>query len=161
MKYKVGDKFAIIDGIKMLTDNEENTYKILIKEDIQSEPPMTVEEAWDIAKRICTSDYDGCENALSNYDLDEIFGIVDCGKIMNRYTPQQAKSKIEAWEEKIEIGDFVEFEDKIFCVTRILGDYYCGIDKNGSVYSTKKKCLKKTGRHINIEELMKQLGDTE
>lgn len=152
MNYKVGDKFAIIDGIKMFTNNEENHYKIWIKEeDIQSEPPMTAEEAWEIAKKILLYPEYGGYNSL---ELEEIFGRTEH---LWEMTPQQAKSKIEAWEEKIEIGDFVEFEDKIFCVTRILGDYYCGIDKNGSVYSTKKKCLKKTGRRIDIESLLQLL----
>ena len=70
---------------------------------------MSADEAWEIAKRICTSDYDGCENALLNSDLYEIFGTCDCVKIMNIYTPNYAKLKIETWEAEngIKVGDEV------------------------------------------------------
>ena len=116
-------------------------------------------------ERICTSDYDGCENALLNSDLDEIFGTVDCGKIMNRYTPNEAKEKIEAWEveKEIKVGDVVDVCGDKGVVTSFGTDgnsihvlYFDGIVNS----YRKDKDIKKAGRNIDIEGLLKQIGGT-
>lgn len=178
MKYKIGDEVFVRCKIINVDHDASMPYEVCRAgcvsgfakplyilagdEDIED---MTAEEAWETARRICTSDYDGCENALSHCDLDEIFGIVDCGKIMNRYTPQQAKAKIEAWkaEKEIKVGDVVDVCGDKGVVTSFGTDgnnihvlYFDGIVNS----YRKDKDIKKTGRHIDIEGLLKQIGGT-
>lgn len=162
MKYKVGDQVLIkaklvSSGYNIhFAKTEKGKFSLAFRdEDVVPAPDMTAEEAWEIAKKLF-SDY-------SNIVLDEIFGKGWSFPKLMELTPRQAKSKIEAWESRkeIKVGDFVEFEDKIFCVTRLAGEYCCGMDANGSVYSTKKKETKKTGRRIDIEGLLKQIGGDE
>ena len=177
MKYKVGDevlvKAKIISGTRMYfgVDIDGNRFDIC-EENIVPVPSMTAEEAWEIAKRICTSDYDGCENALLNSDLDEIFGTVDCGKIMNRYTPHQARDKIEAWESVngIKVGDEVvlksdpDNDEYRFFVTYInsktkkMGGF--SFHRESVFCERNAERYQKTGRHIDIEGLLKQIGGT-
>lgn len=183
MKYKIGDEVFVRCKIINVDHDASMPYEVCRAgcvsgfakplyilagdEDIED---MTAEEAWETARRICTSDYDGCENALSHCDLDEIFGIVDCGKIMNRYTPQQAKAKIEAWEaeKEIKVGDviFVTYDQSINgVVTSIYGKdekkLYVLRDDGVSGVLAYTKSIKKTGRHIDIEGLLRNIGGTD
>ena len=160
MDYKVGDevlvKAKIIAGVRRYfgVEIEGNRFDVC-ETNIITAPDMTAEEAWEIAKKLF-ADY-------SNIELDEIFGKGWSFPKLMELTPQEAKAKIEAWEaeKEIKVGDFVEFEDEIFCVTSLVGEYCCGIDVNGYVYSANKKDTKKTGRSIDIERLLKQVGGNE
>ena len=117
---------------------------------------MTAEEAWKILSKILLYPANG---GYSAKELEEIFGTTEH---LWELQPQEAKAKIEAWEAKqIKVGDFVEFENGIFCVTSLVGEYCCGMDANGSVYSVREKDTKKTGRHIDIDGLLKQIGEDE
>ena len=77
------------------------------------------------------------------------------------------KSKIEAWEaeKEIKVGDVVietseVGNEYIGVVTQITSaqNSVCMTYSDGSVGVTLAKRLKKTGRHIDIEELLKQIG---
>ena len=63
MNYKVGDEVLVKARITSVFTTaytaDCSCYNFYLKnEDILQEPQMTAEEAWEIAKRICTSDYD-------------------------------------------------------------------------------------------------------
>lgn len=165
MKYKVGDEVLVKAKITKCngdgTYKSETNYSILTigNKDIQKPPDMTAEEAWDIAKKLF-ADY-------SNAELDEIFGKGWSFPQLMEMTPHEAKSKIKAWEAEkgIKVGDEVEFDDtendihRAMYVTSKYNDTdYCGICRNGDTYCVHKKELKKTGRHIDIDGLLKQIG---
>ena len=171
MKYKVGDevlvKARIINGTRRYfgVEIEDNRFDVC-EDDIVPVPKMTAEEAWEIAKRICTSDYDGCDNVFSRNDLNEIFGNPDYSKIMNSFTSQEAKAKIEAWEseKEIKVGDEVDICGDKGIVTSFGtdGDMIHVIYLDGIVNSYRKdKDIKKTGRHIDIAGMLKQIGGTD
>lgn len=186
MKYKIGDEVLVRCKIINVDHEASMPYEVCRTECVSgfSKPlyilagdedivDMSADEAWEIAKRICTSDYDGCENALLNSDLDEIFGTVDCGKIMNRYTPQQARDKIEAWESVngIKVGDEVvlksdpDNDEYRFFVTYInsktkkMGGF--SFHRESVFCERNAERYQKTGRHIDIEGLLRNIGGTD
>ena len=167
MKYKVGDEVLVKARITSVFSTAYtadcscgNFY--LKNEDIMQETKMNAEEAWEIAKRICTSDYDGCDNVFSRNDLNEIFGNPDYSKIMNSFTTQEAKAKIEAWEaeKEIKVGDVVTVSAYEGIVTRDVDEqgYYALLLRDGDVGYYQRSSFKKTGRHIDIEGLLRNIG---
>ena len=122
---------------------------------------MTAEEAWDLARKI---------EAMRSDVLLEIFDMDSCYCILQDFTPQEAKDKIEAWEaeEEIDAGDVViETSDAgneyIGCVARITSaqDYVHIIYPDGSTNITLTKKLKKTGRNIDIKGFLNQIGGSD
>ena len=179
MKYKVGDEVFVrckiinvypgstvpyeVVRTKCNPGFEKPLYILAGDEDIDD---MTADEAWEIAKRICTTDYDGCDNVFSRNDLNEIFGNPDYSKIMNSFTSHESKAKIEAWEaeKEIKVGDVVDIcRDKgIVTSFGTDGNMIHVIYLDGIVNSYRKdKDIKKTGRHIDIEGLLRNIGGTD
>lgn len=177
MGYKVGDE--VIAKVRISEVYEKNNYpyeavnvshrnkarSIALREsDIIQKPDMTAEEAWEIAKKILLYPSHGGFNAT---ELDEIFGRTEH---LWELTPHEAKAKIEAWEaeKEIKVGDEVEFDDtandlhrSMYVTSKYNNTDYCGICRNGDTYCVHKSELKKTGRHIDIEGLLKQIGGDE
>ena len=172
MKYKVGDEVLVkvkinyIDRrsssmpyyeVKERNNKKNSPATIWIrKEDIQPEPLMTAEEAWDISKKLF-SDY-------SNSELDEIFGKGWSYQKLMEMTPHQAKAKIESWEaEKINVGDVVIIFDEYGIVTRVDAEtgFFNVLKESGCTGSYKKIEIKKSGLHIDIDGLMKQIGEAD
>lgn len=169
-KYKIGDE--VIVKVRISEVYEKNNYpyeavnvshrnkarSIALREsDIIQKPDMTAEEAWEIAKKLF-ADY-------SNAELDEIFGKGWSFPQLMEVTPHEAKSKIKAWEAEkgIKVGDEVEFDGEIGVVTKTDGTegFYSLLFKNGETGAYHAKRLKKTGRHIDIDGLLKQIGGDE
>lgn len=180
MKYKVGDE--VIAKVRISEVYEKNNYpyeavnvshrnkarSIALREsDIIQKPDMTAEEAWEIAKKILLYPNQGGYNSG---ELEEIFGRTEH---LWELTPQQAKTKIEAWEAEkgIEVGDEVALkdnpykDDSKFFVTkldkkenRISG--VSGFD-GGVFWGRNIMKYQKTGRHIDIDGLLKQIGGDE
>lgn len=184
-KYKVGDKVLVKATISEVNDGtfpnmpysatvvSKNEWKgvvvekgktIEIGEDAIAD--MTAEEAWEIAKKIMLYPQHGGFNAA---ELEEIFGRTEH---LWEMTPQEAKAKIEAWEEanKIKVGDEVALisspdnNDFKFFVTYINDDGhisgFSGFD--GDVFCDRDiKQYKKTGRHIDIDGMLRKIGGDE
>lgn len=165
MEYKVGDEIlikAVITGSredesKLLVRTTRNSF-LVEKKDVIPAPDMTAEEAWEIAKNLF-ADY-------SNIELDEIFGKGWSFPKLMELTPQEAKAKIEAWEaeKEIKVGDVVNVCGDIGVVTSFGtdGDRIHVLYLDGIVNSYRKdKDIKKTGRHIDINGILKQIGGDE
>ena len=165
MNYKVGDevlvKAKIIAGVRRYfgVEIEGNRFDVC-ETNIITAPDMTAEEAWEIAKKILLYPAHGGFNAT---ELEEIFGRTEH---LWKLTPQEAKAKIEAWEasKEIKVGDVVNVCGDIGVVTSFGtdGDSIHVIYSDGIVNSYRKdKDIKKTGRHIDIDGILKQIGGNE
>lgn len=114
-------------------------------------------DAWELAKKI----YDmKCE------DVKDIFE-EGFWEIINHYTAEEALAKIEAYEKEkeIKVGDVVvktsgAGSKYIGVVTQITDAQYsvCLVFSDGSTETTIASNLTKTGKHIDIESLLKQIG---
>lgn len=175
MKYKVGDevliKAKIITGARKYfgVEVEDNRFDVC-EDNIVPVTDMSAEEAWEIATRIFL---DRTEAGFRATELAEIFGDDSAYRIMYENTPQQAKDKIEAWENEKEIkrGDEVVLKDdpnndeyKFFvtCINKETGKIggWSGFD--GGVFSERDiKYHQKTGRHIDIDAILRQIGGNE
>ena len=183
-KYKVGDKFVIeIEGIyenvlsnTFEVDISKQLYRIkgfeslvfdkngLDKlENAKNSLPIPYSEAykkgmndaWDIARELCKTDYNDCTN---------IFGDESVEYVINNLTPLEIKEKIESFKKEIKVGDVVTVGggDITFICTKdnSNGDYTkCHlVAGDGSVYEDcdKFEC-QKTGKSIDIGEILKEI----
>lgn len=162
MKYKVGDEVLLKAKITSVlgtayTANCSCGNFYLKNEDILHDPQMTAEEAWEIAKNLF-ADY-------SNIELDEIFGKGWSFPKLMELTPQEAKAKIEAWEaeKEIKVGDVVTVSVYEGIVTKDVDEYgyYALLFLDGDIGYYQISSLKKTGRHIDIDGVLKQIGGTD
>ena len=117
-------------------------------------------EAWELVRKI----FD-----METNDIEDIFIKEDAwnlGTVLNNYTYQEAAAKVAEWEkakEEIEVGDIITHEeyDKDLCVMHISPDkkHYNAIDGYGTYYLLTKEIITKTGRHIDIDSFLKQIGE--
>lgn len=177
MKYKVGDevlvKCKIIDvhpgstvpyevaRTRCNSGFAKPLYVIAGDEDIED---ITAEEAWEIAMKISLSTSSG---GLEYSDLNNIFDTTDPAEIMKNNTPQEAKDKIEAWEAEKEIrfGDVITPNEGSYrageygLVVCIKSNNRIGVNFPEDDYTVYEKCnVKNTGRHIDIDAVLKQIG---
>lgn len=135
----------------MLEPYEEKTYE------------QGLEDAWELAKKIVLNPID---NGLPNDEIKKIFdseeGFVSSYWVMNNLSYEETLAKIEAYEKEkeIKVGDVVTNGKYICAVTK-------KIDENNSVIlygdgcfgKVENKFLEKTGKHIDIESLLRQIGE--
>ena len=120
-------------------------------------------EAWELAKKITCQPIKG---GFKRSEFEEIFGYDYISDIYEKYTYSEAAAKVEAWEkakEEIKVGDEVEkndLRDVRFIVTFTNGKLMSGVDQSGLVLANEKlKEWHKTGRHIDIDSFLKQIGE--
>ena len=98
----------------------------------------------------------------------EIFDTASKGEIL-RYTYAEAAAKVEEWENAKEIikrGDIIRNKyntSSKFCVTDIGCDgHLYGVGRYGLIYNNQDpEYWEKTGRHIDIDSFLKQIGGAE
>lgn len=120
------------------------------------------EEAWKLAVNISLAEMFG---GYKVSELKEIFGSICMQDIFN-LTYTEAAAKVAEWEkakEEIHVGDIVrihEGNDNDLCIICSSSDgYYNAVDEYGAVYPTLyKKMISKTGRHIDVNAWLKQIG---
>lgn len=177
MKYKIGDEVLVKARINSVSnigtglpyevkeiDNKEDRPRTIwvSEQDIQEVPDMTAEEAWELARRIV-----GCrEHGLEETKRREIFSRDDAFDVFNLFSAKEAKAKIEAWEaeKEIKVGDVVDICGDKGIVTSFGtdGDAIHVLYLDGIVNSYRKgKDIKKTGHHINIGGILKQIGGSD
>lgn len=118
------------------------------------------EEAWKLAQKII------CSPGYSISELKEIFGSKSISWCISCNTYSEAAAKVAEWErakEEIHVGDIVrihEGNDNDLCIICSSSDgYYNAVDEYGAVYPTLyKKMISKTGRHIDVNAWMAQIG---
>lgn len=116
-------------------------------------------EVWELAKKIVLNQQYG---GLSIGELKKIFGFGSPTEILRRYTLQEALAKLEAYEKEqneIKVGDIVYNDDTMEegVVTHIDNDEVFMLYDDGSCGNTYGN-LTKTGKHIDIQSVLKQIG---
>lgn len=167
MKYKVGDEVLMKAEITKVYDNG-----VVIKVgglgeaffaneniDVNKTYEMGLSDAWELAKKIYHAP---CDGGLENSEIEEIF---DCkfGSVTYKYTAEEALAKIEAYEKgkDIKVGDVVIIDDDVnaIVIDEISEESVFVLTENGCIEKRTKKYLEKTGKHIDIEGLLKQIGE--
>ena len=116
-------------------------------------------EAWELTRKI----FD-----METNDIEDIFITEDAwnlGTVLNNYTYQEAAEKVSQWEkakEEIKVGDILENMafSKVKCVvTNLYPDNMAySIFGDGTAGMHELNKFKKTGRHIDIDSFLKQIG---
>ena len=149
------EKMSIkIDAYELCGDQHEVEYNQAFNQG--------AEAAWELAKKIILHGKD----FYSGEELKEIFGYAYSETLMKNYTYQEAAAKVAKWEkekEEIKVGDEVEkndLRDVRFIVTFTNGGLMNGVTQSGLVFANEKpKEWHKTGRHIDIDGFLKQIGE--
>ena len=148
------EKMSIkIDAYELCSDQHEVEYNQAFNQG--------AEAAWELARKI---------NNMDIYDTEEIFieaGAFHLGNVLENYTYLEAAAKVTEWEkakEEIKVGDIVKIREgnnNDLCVLCMSTDkkYYNAVDGYGAVYYLlTKEMIAKTGRHIDIDGFLKQIG---
>lgn len=126
---------------------------------------MTAAEAWGIMRRIvCDEELGG----FSEEELKDIFNVpplftIYPDEIFNKFTPEEVKAKIEAWENRLKVGDVVGHVgvDGVVVITKIYsgGELCEAMTEIGRTGTYKINNLRKTGKTIDIQSVLEQLGE--
>ena len=168
MQYKVGDE-VLIKGRILVVDHTDRDYPYEVRIDEKSIENLWISEdmiaesktyaqgladAWELAKKIL------------NMKIDVAVEVFDCTRlfdVMDKFNPEEALAKLESYEKEkeIKVGDVVSFEDetKALVVDEALEKAVFVFTENGCVEKWDRTLLKKTGKHIDIESLLKQIGE--
>lgn len=124
-----------------------------------------LEDAWELAKKIVVD----CKD-MTGKEFQDIFGYYLCEVFVN-YTPQEALAKLEAYEKaqvEIKVGDVLKARlNGMKCV--VSSDKGCNgfvltfPDGSGATEDLTfiKQNYKKTGKHIDIQSVLEQIGGAE
>ena len=146
---------------KELKDKLDNRCDMCIErheKEVEQARAEGAETAWELVRKI----FD-----METNDIEDIFIKEDAwnlGTVLNNYTYQEAAAKVAEWEkakEEIKVGDVFEFTSggkavvmKVYEdgeVALFFPDGGCGIYEPGESWH-------KTGRHIDVDSFLKQIG---
>ena len=147
---------------RLLAENKE------LKEDFEKSKRVNLNmgrrvgqnEAWELVRKI----FD-----METNDIEDIFIKEDAwnlGTVLNNYTYQEAAAKVAEWEKikEIKVGDILEDRDEgnKVIVTSLKGRVICLLWDDGRIGTTyvelAKGIFRNTGRHIDIDGFLKQIG---
>lgn len=116
-----------------------------------------LEEAWELVKKIREL---YCCRSLEDEEL-YIFGC-HFEDVFSKYTVREALAKVKEYEEKqkeIEVGDVLLGKFGMCVVTKIrANNTFYGFFRDGSSGTHCKSDFKKTGKHIDIQSILDELG---
>lgn len=124
-----------------------------------------LQDAWKLARKIVL---DVSKGGIPERDMRSMFGEKwTVSDILKNFTPQETLAKIEAYEkekeqEEIKVGDVVEDElarVKGVVLKKSHGDKYYILFRDGSAGTHDLEELKKTGKHIDVKNILKQISD--
>ena len=142
---------AKIDAYELYGDQHEEEYNQAFNQG--------AEAAWELARKIVL------KNGYSAYDLHEIFNCCGSHQALEDYTYPEAAAKVAEWEkakEEIKVGDVLEYiyDSNVKCTATNLypnNMAYLVFD-DGTAGMHELDDFKKTGRHIDIDSFLKQIG---
>ena len=143
-----------IDAYELCGDQHEEEYNQAFNQG--------AEAAWELARKI---------NDMDIYDTEEIFieaGAFHLGNVLENYTYPEAAAKVAEWEkakEEIEVGDALEYiyDSNVKCVATNLypNNMAYLVFEDGTAGMHELDDFKKTGRHIDVDSFLKQIGGEE
>ena len=168
MKYKVGDEVLVKGSIVKIECEEYDACPVAVgfdkgrsewyaeEELIPVDKTYTkgLADAWELAKKVFEMSYK---------DRADIFDSTNYSAILGHMTAEETLAKIEAYEKEkeIKVGDVVSISDgtKSVVIDQNEDDAFLVLTENGCVECYKAKYLRKTGKHIDIESLIRQIGE--
>ena len=113
-------------------------------------------EAWEMARKIAVIPKNG---GYGGSKLIEIFNTALIDEIFN-LTYSEATAKVAEWEKakEIKVGDVVSHEEKYGVVISEGTICFRGFTDDGTPFEWYKERCTKTGRHIDIDGFLKQIG---
>ena len=175
-KYKVGDK-VVLEITDKVEVTEEPWYILSDATSIygsfmdKAAEPLTAyieqaradgaETAWELARKIAST-----AGGLSSSELVEIFNAFLPRDILSENTYPEAAAKVAKWErqkEEIKVGDILEdiYDRNVKCVVTNLypNNMAYLVFSDGSAGMNHLDHFKKTGRHIDIDGFLRQIGE--
>ena len=113
-------------------------------------------DAWKLVKKLFDMERENTIKDAFNWEFTDTHSVLG----WNSYG--EAAAKVEAWEERvgIKVGDVVKMHDGgMLLVTFIDGDAVRGICTGSMFTVCRKSDCTKTGRHIDIEAVLDQIGE--
>ena len=159
----------IID--KLLNENEKLMFKIDAyelygdqhKEEYNQAFNQGAEAAWELARKITCQPING---GFKRSEFEEIFNEGYISDIFEKYTYPEAAAKVAEWEKAKE--EIKAFTDKLACdkLSDIISHNNAENKAlNNPMYwwagsvSWRLENMKKTGRHIDVDSFLKQIGE--
>lgn len=128
-----------------------------------------LDDAWEAAGKVVFSRDEG---GTSISDLDEIFGYCTIQQVFRRYTASEAIAKLKAYEEKQKADDEIKVGDEVISL-KVNGEVieelppwivtyetkysYQGFEASGMFHKNPKDSVRKTGRHFDIEAILREM----
>lgn len=165
--YKVGDevwvkgKIVAVEGISTkfynieVLDSLHNTVCVSTNCVTDKTYEMGLNDAWTLLKKIYDMNCDA---------IEEIFGVKGgFYEVIRNFTYEDCREKIESYEKEksVRVGDVVECNGFKGVVLHIFHSGSLNIVYENGIIETLasvQEC-KKTGKHIEIESLLKQIGE--
>lgn len=146
-----------VDSYELYGDQHEEEYNQAFNQG--------AEAAWELANKITCQPING---GFNQSEFEEIFGDSYISEIFKNYTYPKAAAKVAEWEkakEEIKVGDVleeIEYSNIKCVVTKPHSSNMAYlVFSDGSVGLNKLNDLRKTGRHIDIDSFLKQIGGEE
>ena len=115
------------------------------------------EEAWKLAHKMSRMGFDEAAECFPDYDFP-----LGMRSLTKKYSYTEAAAKVAEWERKKEeicVGDVVECEGSYGVVVGVGEVYVKGFTSDWTPFQWMKKDCTKTGRHIDVNAWMAQIGD--
>ena len=100
---------------------------------------------------------------IGEHTRKELFGCREIRYIIDGNSADVIIAKLKAYEDsqKIEVGDVVKWENKYIIVTYFYNEERIlkGVDCDGQIYSCLNENVTKTGKHIDIQSILNQIGE--
>jgi hypothetical protein len=112
-------------------------------------------DAWEAARKICTGEYKGEITTDSIINI----GASDTIEKIKAYEEQKADGEIKVGDEVISLkrnGEVIE-DMSPWIVTYETKYSYQGFEADGMSHKNPKDCVRKTGRHFDIEKILEEM----
>ena len=160
--YKVGDEVLVKATVEKVADDYvriyaegfgERNFSLEYAPIEQKTYTQGLADAWELAKRLYAFEPD---------EREKMLGYQSMKAILEDLTPEYVMDKIEAYEKgkEIKVGNEVRCGNVYGVVTYSKNGYASVMWKDGSIGDECEcKDLTKTGTHIDIESLLRQIGE--
>lgn len=168
--FKVGDEVSLtmkmveIGSTYVIAETKNGAHIYLDRNVFENnaEEPKTytqgLADAWELARKIVL---DKDRGGFSCSELESIFDTVYPSDILEKLSYEEVLAKIEAYEKEreIKVGDVVKVDELACVVTAVYKDSADVLFKDGTCENSSKIYIEKTGKHIDIEPLLRQIGE--